>query len=384
MTFRGGSLLLLIMTAGGSGLHAEPEFLSQASSLLDQGKIEQAGLLAQQALDANPDDADALVVAGTAVLYTSLKPGRDESVDHPLADPAGPPVEKLSPSGAQAVAAFWKRVPALDPTRASLWGDLAQLTYRSGDPAGAEEYARHALATQDPEALRAAALVFVLNLEWNDAVSALSRIPGDRSGLLLQGLNLWRTAQDGWRAPLKSFAANPGSAASGAKLASYLAGPEMRDTESGFLEALKTESVPAALAVHQKYVDRYANNFLARMNFARTLSRYGSFVKALEQYSEIDRLKLAVLEEERQSVVFYRAWALQAMGRGAEADQQWTSLTDAKEFYLRSAADWFLGENAASQNKIPEAKDWWAKIAGEPTRSKYAYWAAEELKKLEP
>src|SRR6185369_6665494 len=95
----------------------------------------------------------------------------------------------LDPSGASAVASWWKRVPALAPDRASLWGDLAQLTFRAGDSALALDYAAKALATStDPESLQAASSVFLLNLDAGRAVAALSRIPGNRTALLYQGL----------------------------------------------------------------------------------------------------------------------------------------------------------------------------------------------------
>ena len=77
-----------------------------------------------------------------------------------------------------------------------------------------------------------------------------------------------------------------------------------------------------------------------------------------------------------------QAWALQGSGRLREASRLWEMVSAARDFYLRSAACWFLGANAVTQGKTVEAKDWWNKVADEPARSKYAYWANEELKKL--
>jgi len=282
------------------------------------------------------------------------------------------------------VASFWKKVPALDPDRTYLWGDLAQLTFRSGDSAHAVEYALQVLQAPvaDPEALQAAASVFALNLDWVKASQALAKIPGNRTYLLYQGLEAWRAGKEGWRVPLKAFVDKPGPDPSGAKIAAYLIGPAMRDNETGFAEAARIEGGLASLAVRQKYVERYPNKFLPRLELARILNQFGSFAKALAHYDEIDRKALAATPEERQSVLFQQAWALQGAGRPSEAARLWEMLAGARDFYLRSAAAWFLGESSLAQGKTVEARDWWLKIADEPARSKYAYWAAEELKKL--
>ncbi|HTH13113.1 MAG TPA: hypothetical protein VMB23_01865, partial [Spirochaetia bacterium] len=109
-------------------------------------------------------------------------------------------------------------------------------------------------------------------------------------------------------------------------------------------------------------------------------------------YGEIDRRGLATTPEQRVTVLFQEAWALQAMDRRPEADKVWGMLTDASDFYIRSAAAWFLGEDALANGKPDEAKLWWTRtpvskvpllaVADEPARSKYAAWCASELKKL--
>lgn len=372
----------LFLTA--AALQAEPVFWDRAVVLLQEGRWDEAGVLAQETLKAAPDDADALVVAGTAVLYQRLEARRDDSIFKPDVDGDAKGEPRLSPEAVEAVAGFWKRVPDQDPERTYLWGDLAQMTFRAGDSATALEYALLALKApkSDPESLRTAASVFALNLDWSRAAEAMQKIPGERLGLLYLGLELWRTGKDGWRVPLKAFADNPGPQKTGAALAAYLIGPAMRDTEAGYLEALKVEEGIPSLAVRQKHAERYPNKFLPRLDLARSLCQFGSFVKALGYFAEIDRKALAVTPEERQSVLFQQAWAHQGAGHRAEAARLWGLLTEARDFYVRSAAAWFLGREALVSGKREEAAAWWSQVASEPARSKYAYWAAAEMARV--
>lgn len=397
-------LIILGALVGPCGAFADPAFLEKASGLLSEGRTAEAAALARTALEANPNDADALVIAGTAVLYDQVAPRYDDSIYHTSTDPSADADLALTPAAAAAVASYWKRIPALDPTRTYLWGDLAQMTFRSGNAAGALEFALPVLAdpSADADALQAAASVFVLNLDWARAAQALERLPGNRTALLYRGLDSWRTGKEGWREALKAFADNPGSDPAGSQTAAYLAGPQMRDTESGYLEALKVEGGIAALAVKQKYVDRYPDRFLARLDLARSLSVYGSFDKALFHFSEIDRKGLASNADERQTVLFQEAWAYQGAGRTAEAAKLWGLLTEARDFYVRSAAAWFLGHQAVREGKTLVAKELWTahpptpprtkskdpepeimpSVIEEASRSKYAFWAAQEFRTL--
>lgn len=390
-----------------SPLAADPAFLSRASALLDAGDFAQTQALAQDALAQNPNDADALVVAGTALLYAKAEARRDDSIYKVAVDPAAAPEVTVPAPVALAVADYWKRVPALDPARTYLWGDLAQMVFRAGAPARALEFAQAALdaAGSDEDSLKAAASVFALNLDWGRAAKALARIPGNRTALLYQGLDAWLAGKDGWRAPLQAFAQDPGADKAGAPLAAYLAGPQMRDGDAGYQAALQVETGLASLAVKQKYVERYPNQFLPRLDLARTLSTYGSFDKALVHYGEIDRRGLATSPDEKQTVLFQEAWAYQAQGKATEAGRLWSLLTPSKDFYIRSAAAWFLGQQALANGKPNEAKALWTyrpasppriaapnstvsppelllSVSEEPGRSKYAAWVAAELAKL--
>jgi len=386
---------------------AAPTLLEQATALLNQGEFDRAGALAQTALSQNPENADALVVAGTALLYSKAAPRRDDSIYRPTVDAAAAGDLTVPLPAALEVAALWKRVPALDASRAYLWGDIAQMVFRAGGSAAALEYAQAALDSPnaDPDSLKAAASVFALNLDWTKAAQTLGRIPGNRTALLYQGLEAWRLGKDGWRVPLQAFAQNPGTDTAGVKLAAYLSGPDMRDGENGYQAALQVEPGLPSLAVRQKYVERYPDKFLARLDLARTLSVYGSFDKALAQFAEIDRKALAGSADERQTILFQQAWAYQGSGRTAEADKVWQMLTESRDFYIRSAAAWFLGMDAIARGKAAEAKTLWTwqppspprkpaansaptppellpSIIQEAGRSKYAAWAAQEYRKL--
>jgi len=390
-----------------AALHADPAFTAKATALLEAGQFTEARQLAEAVLKTRPEDPDALVFGGTAVLYEGVDFRREESIYKPSADPRQEPEAYVAPELAREVAGYWKKVPALDPARSSLWGDLAQLLFRSG--AGAEALDAAAQAVADPgagpEALEAASTVFVLSLDWKRAGLAESRIPGSRAALLYQGLEAWRTGQDGWRTPLLDFARNPGSRPSGAQLAAYLAGPQMRDTEAGYQAAIDAEQTPASLAVRQKWTDRFPDQLRPRFELARFLSQYGSSGLAAIHFTELEKRGAAKTPAERESVSFQRAWALQASGQYGAAKAEWTDLLASREFYIRTAAAWFLGRDALQRGRPAEAKKIWTDRlalppdpldkAGrqppqrylpaaieEPAGSKYATWAAEVYKTL--
>lgn len=395
---------LAVIVALSGPLFGDEAFLTQATELLDQGRLADAGALAQGTLATHPDDPDALVVAGTVELYTGAQVRRDESIFRPEVDPWAPGQPTVSASVARRVAALWGRVPVLDPSRTSLWTDLIELTFRSGATDLAVDYARRVLA--DPAAgateLKAAATVFVLNLEAGLAAQALARIPGDRSYRLYRGLEAWRGGKAGWKADLDSFVADGTEGDPGRKLAAYLVGPKMRDTEAGYQAALQAEEGLAGLVVRQKWVDRYPDQFFGRFGLARALLLWGNYPKALVHYGELERRGAAPGAEEREAIVFHRAWALEASDRGAEALVLWSSLITSRDFYLRSAASWFVGSRALAEGKVQEARALWTQkynlppkpkapapeplpaVSEEPARSKYAAWAAQELQRLEP
>lgn len=396
-------IICLVLALAAVPAAAAPTFLENATALLDEGRFADADRLAQEALEIRADDPDALVVAGTALLYRKAEFRRDESIYRPGTSPQAEAEAFVPPEVALEVAEYWKRVPPLDPARSYLWGDLAQMVFQSGAATQALEFAQGALdcPVADEGSLKASASVFALNLEWAKAARCLARIPGNRTAVLYQGLEAWRTGKENWRALLTSFVQSPGDEPAGAKLAAYLIGPAMRDGETGFQAALQVEAGIASLAIRQKYVDRYPDRFVARLELARSLSLYGSYDKALFHFSEIDRKRLTASADERQTVLFQQAWALTASGKRAEGLRLWRMLTDSRDFYTRSAALWFVGSDAVRAGKSTEAKALWEvrpeaprrvgsngpveyapSVLEEAGRSKYASWVAEAYRSL--
>ncbi|MEI8094862.1 MAG: hypothetical protein WCG80_11670 [Spirochaetales bacterium] len=369
-------------------LAAQSVFPGNALALLQTGQVAEARELALAAHEADRTNVDALVILGTADLYSSMVLRPDETIYHPVADlkAAWNPVLPLR--GVQAAAVWWKDVPTLDPSRNSVWEDLSGLYFDAGSLKQALDYGRLAVAVPgvSGDTLHRVAYLAGLAQGWPEMVSLLQGMTDSanaaREALLYRALGLWRTNDQNWKTAMKAFLATPGAAMTGTKLAAYLLSDKPRDTDAGYQELLTVEPGFPNLLVKQKYADRFSELFAPRLDLARNLAQYGNYDRALELYIDLERRQLAKTPDEKAALALNAAWAWESAGRYPEATNAWKLVAVAKDFYARSAACWFLGRSAREGGQLAEARSWWTQVADEPARSKYAAWCATELKKL--
>lgn len=362
---------------------AQSTFPADAISLLGQGKTSEAKVLAQAVHLKDPTNSEALIVLGTAALYDGVVYRYEETIYHPTVDSRAQATAVVSLPGVQSAEAFWKQVPAQDPN-SSVWEDLCGLYQDCGNFKLALEAGRQAiLANPTKEALlNRVAYLAGLAQNWGEMVTLLTKSHDLRTAQLYRSLDLWRTNDPSWKAQVRAFLAMPGPPITGSKLAAWLVSDQLRDTDTGYQDLLKVEPGFPNLVVKQKYAERFGEVFTVRLDLARNLSQYGNYDRALEIYLDLRRRQLAKTPEEKAALALNEAWAWEAAGRFSEANSAWKAVANAKDFYARSAACWFLGRNAWESGQLAEARSWWQQISLEPARSKYAGWAASELKKL--
>ncbi len=359
------------------------EFPGSAWDLLQKGNLSEAEDLARVALLSDPTQLDAMEILGTTALYSSLTTRPDETIYHPTVDVAA---RTTAPSlkGIRAAESWWKQVLALAPARAYLAEDLSVLFFEAGSFRAALDWAK--IAAARPEAttatLKRTAYLVGLAADWQTMVGLLLRLGGDREAALYRALEAWRTNGSTWQQLLRTYQKTSGPAQAGDKLAAWMLGDQMRDSEAGLQNLLTVEPGFFNLLIKQKYGERYPDQFTARLDLARNLAQYGNYERAIDIYLDLEKRKSAKTPDEKAALAFNAAWAWEAAGRATEAGNAWRALTTAKDFYARSAAFWFLGRTALEDGDETEAKKWWTEIANEPARSKYASWAALELSKL--
>ena len=376
------ALVLTCSLAGALGAE-QADFPGSALRLLQQGNLTEAEDLARVVLLGDPTNLDAMEILGTTALYSSLTERPDETIYHPTVDVT---LWTTAPrlSAIRSAESWWKQVLALDPTRTYLALDLSGLFFDAGSFRSALDWSKTAAAHPDASeaTLKRTAYLLGLAADWPGMAALLARIPGDREAPLYRALDSWRTSGAAWPNLLRAFQKTTGTGTSGDKLAAWMLSDRMRDSEAGLQNLLTVEPGFFNLLIKQKYGERYPDQFTARLDLARNLAQYGNYERALEIYSDLERRKTAKTPDEKAALALNAAWAWEAAGKTTEAGNAWRALTGAKDFYARSAAYWFLGRTAKEAGDDLAARSWWSEVANEPARSKYASWAASELKKL--
>jgi tetratricopeptide (TPR) repeat protein len=370
------SLLVAKLTAQG--------FPDDALALLAEGKVAQARRLAEAIPSSDPAYPDALLIQGTATLYDGMVLRPDETIYHPTVDLTAQWNAVIPLRAVVSASEFWSQIPALDPKRSSVWDDLSSLYFDAGNLKVALANGRLAAASPQATAatLKRVAYLAGLAQAWPEMVTLLSRTGSAREAQLYRTLELWRTGDPTWKTATKAFLSGTGPEVTGSKLIAYLAGDKYRDNEAGLQELLRVEPGFPNLIVKHRYADRFPELFTPRLDLARNLAQYGNYDRAIELYVDMDRRQLAKTPDEKAALALNQAWAWEAAGRYPEATNAWQLVVNAKDFYARSAACWFLGRTARENGKLADARSWWTQVADEPARSKYAAWCATELKRL--
>jgi len=111
-------------------------------------------------------------------------------------------------------------------------------------------------------------------------------------------------------------------------------------------------------------------------HLAELLTYYHNYRKAIPLFAHIEKAGLAATPEQREQFEFYYAWALYRAGKGAQANQYWTHLLEAKQFYRKSAACYFLGNYYYKRKDYKKAADYFARVKDDASKSKYANYAS--------
>jgi hypothetical protein len=77
------------------------------------------------------------------------------------------------------------------------------------------------------------------------------------------------------------------------------------------------------------------------------------------------------------------AWVLQDSGQKEEAEKIWPQLVNVQDIYVKSAACWFLGENALEHGDKKMADELFSRVSDHASESKFANYCLNSKNQLE-
>ena len=265
----------------------------------------------------------------------------------------------------------YKKTAALFPDQPALLSDIAGEYFYAGLPDSARLYIQRAL--DHPEADQTifgnAFFLSALLGNYDTALRAVRRLPGN-SHLLYEGLLKWYRNEKKWDKPLKKLLAGNADSVS-ATIAGILLNPAFQTDLDHYLSLTQPDpGDPVKILIHEKF--RTTGQFLPAFNAAETYCFHKQYPRAIEIFSAIEKNHPDLDADDRENFLFYYAWALWQNGQKDAARKKWEQLLSSDDFYKKSAAHWFVGKYWFDRGQKEKGREYFAKMAANPSASKYA------------
>jgi tetratricopeptide (TPR) repeat protein len=281
---------------------------------------------------------------------------------------------------------IYETILRLYPEVSGLYSDIAGLYFKHGRIADGRRYIETALTKKgaDEMVYANARLICTIKKDYDKALNAakgLSRIKKNQDWLLYAGLLDDLRGGKGMRKTLASLAGKDSEAG---KLADFLISPDNKGDIESYRKAVNlAKDSSIQLLMHDRARNRFPTHFEPHYRYAEMLVYYKDYSDAIPVFEKIFSSNLKMSSDEQETVHFHYAWALQDSGKGRDADQTWKGLLTSKNFYVRSAAAYFLGKNALEQGKKKDAVAYFKMVSDKASKSKYATLCWNKLKVLE-
>jgi len=267
--------------------------------------------------------------------------------------------------------AVYKEIARLYPEKKGLLSDIAGEYFFADQADSARHYIQLSLANAGTDETILGNAFFISSLlgDYDTALEAIRRLPGN-GNLLYEGVLKFYRGEKKWQKPLEKFLqGNPDS--TDAIAAKVLIDKDLKLNLDTYLRLTELDLGDATkILIHQKFWE--AGGFLPIFNTAETYSFNHQFRKAVSVFANIGEKELNMDAEDRETYLFYYAWALRQNGQLDAAKEQWAKLLGSSDFYKKSAAHWFVGKYFFDKGEKEKGREYFAKMATDPSASKYA------------
>lgn len=265
----------------------------------------------------------------------------------------------------------YKKVAELYPEYPGLLSDIAGEYFYEGKMQQAKEYINKSLAASNADEATLGNAFFLSSLmgDYDMALEAIRRLPGN-GDVLYEGILKFYRNEKKWQKTIKQFLAeNPDT--SDARAANVLIAKDFKMDMDNYVGIIENDlGDPTKILVHEKF--RETKEFLPAFNAAETYTYNHRYDAAVVIFSEIEKRNFDLDTDDREQYLLYYAWALHQNDQKEESVQKWQQLLESEDFYKKSAAHWFVGKYYFDLGDKAKGREYFAKMAVDPSASKYA------------
>lgn len=277
----------------------------------------------------------------------------------------------------------------LYPQVAGLYSDVAGMYARHGDLDKVHHYLQIAMTKPDPDAMVYANAVILLTVtgDYDGALGAMrsrSALRQDSEWLVYRALLRRSRGANTWRADLERYLKQAKVKAAGRPLAQYLLGPDNKGDLSSYRRAndLADNFTAYQILLNRGAMRSFPDRYQPLYDYADTMTWYKNYRVAIPIWKHVLSLERDLSAKRKQAAQVRYAWALWANGQRSAAQPIWERLLGSDQFYVHSAAAYFLGKYALDHHDRKTALHYFDMVDKQANKSKYATMAWNQANAL--
>ncbi len=270
----------------------------------------------------------------------------------------------------------FREILKLYPNDANVYNDLAALYFLEGHLKEAQRYMAIAVSSAHPDdaTYGTAVMIFTMLTDYDRALDAskhLSRLKKDNRWLLYRALLLRSKGEVSWKADLSEFLRQSGNDADDLTLAKLLTNDSKNNFDVYTEVMAKAKKNYQLVLLHRWAMRTFPTRYEPQFKYAEIMNQYRNYDESVPVFKRL-AARSDLDTDKRQTILFHYAWAFQDSGRLAQANALWNELTTSNNFYVKSAAVYFLGKEALRKGDNEQALAYFRRVSDDASKSKYA------------
>lgn len=272
---------------------------------------------------------------------------------------------------------IYQAILQLYPDSAWIYNDMAVLTYQQRRFPEALALMNKAVNARAPTWQTYSTATTFFTLDENDALAIkmhqkLSKMRGDLRWRFYRGLVRLARGERGWRADIKAYLAKADSKDEDRALAVFLLSGENKLDYKSYERAVRASKLMQFDLLLNRWGMRIAPaHYEPLYANARLLNENNHFARSSELFGKLIAYG-SLPAKWHDQVRLEHAWAYHASGRYKDAAHIWQQLEKSEDFFIQSAAIYFLGDYAAREGNEQAASAYFKRLYAKASKSKYA------------